>query len=350
MRNKVAKKLLSVILVASMAVGLAACGNAGEETQGGADAAENTENVEAESDTEESDSAESEASEGETAAAGEADFSILEGKTIAFMTSQAKYFEAYQTMADAIEADDEYTSMTNLKLSTGEVPDVFEQNFPSQNVTINVYDYCEDLSNEPWISRLINPDLLKDMKDGKIYALPKESSSGYQAVYYNKQLLEDCGITDPNPKTYQEFLDILKAVKENSDATPFLQTNADNWTTQIYMTGGIAVALGDNAAATYEKLLNNEITWSEIPEAEEILQKYIDLYEAGYVNEDNLSIGYDDAAAIMADGKAAMYLILSTTIYSISPPFCFCPATLTKYNNDTIIAIHATIETPISMG
>ena len=105
MRNKVAKKLLSVILVASMAVGLAACGNAGEETQGGADAAENTENVEAESDTEESDSAESEASEGETAAAGEADFSILEGKTIAFMTSQAKYFEAYQTMADAIEAD-----------------------------------------------------------------------------------------------------------------------------------------------------------------------------------------------------------------------------------------------------
>lgn len=322
MRNKVAKKLLSVILVASMAVGLAACGNAGEETQGGADAAENTENVEAESDTEESDSAESEASEGETAAAGEADFSILEGKTIAFMTSQAKYFEAYQTMADAIEADygctvefqvipdDEYTSMTNLKLSTGEVPDVFEQNFPSQNVTINVYDYCEDLSNEPWISRLINPDLLKDMKDGKIYALPKESSSGYRAVYYNKQLLEDCGITDPNPKTYQEFLDILKAVKENSDATPFLQTNADNWTTQIYMTGGIAVALGDNAAATYEKLLNNEITWSEIPEAEEILQKYIDLYEAGYVNEDNLSIGYDDAAAIMADGKAAMYLTI----------------------------------------
>lgn len=57
-----------------------------------------------------------------------ADYSILEGKTISFMTSQAKFFDAYQTMADAIEADygckvefqvvpdDQYTSMTNLKL------------------------------------------------------------------------------------------------------------------------------------------------------------------------------------------------------------------------------------------
>ena len=249
-----------------------------------------------------------------------ADYSILEGKTISFMTSQAKFFDAYQTMADAIEADygckvefqvvpdDQYTSMTNLKLSTGEVPDVFEQNYPSQNSTLNVYEYCEDLSDEAWVSRLVNPEMLKDSKDGKMYALPKESSSGYQVVYYNKALLEECGITDPEPQTYDEFLDILKAVKENSDAAPFLQTNKDNWETQIFMTGGIPIALGDNAKDTYDKLLNNEITWSDIPEATEVLQKYIDLYTEGYVNEDNLSVGYDDAAQIMADGKAAMYL------------------------------------------
>ena len=249
-----------------------------------------------------------------------ADYSILEGKTISFMTSQAKFFDAYQTMADAIEADygckvefqvvpdDQYTSMTNLKLSTGEVPDVFEQNYPSQNSTLNVYEYCEDLSDEAWVSRLVNPEMLKDSKDGKMYALPKESSSGYQVVYYNKALLEECGITDPEPQTYDEFLDILKTVKENSDAAPFLQTNKDNWETQIFMTGGIPIALGDNAKDTYDKLLNNEITWSDIPEATEVLQKYIDLYTEGYVNEDNLSVGYDDAAQIMADGKAAMYL------------------------------------------
>mgnify|MGYP004474029987 FL=1 len=155
-----------------------------------------------------------------------ADYSILEGKTISFMTSQAKFFDAYQTMADAIEADygckvefqvvpdDQYTSMTNLKLSTGEVPDVFEQNYPSQNSTLNVYEYCEDLSDEAWVSRLVNPEMLKDSKDGKMYALPKESSSGYQVVYYNKALLEECGITDPEPQTYDEFLAAIKEVLE----------------------------------------------------------------------------------------------------------------------------------------
>ncbi len=255
--------------------------------------------------------------------AGEADttdYSILEGKTISFMTCQGKFFDAYQTMADAIEKDygckvdfqvvpdDQYTSMTNLKLSTGEVPDVFEQNTPSQNVTLNVYEYCEDLSNESWVDRLVNPDMLKDSKDGKIYALPKESSSGYQVVYYNKELLKSCGIENPAPQNYDEFLDILKTIKEKSDAAPFLQTNKDNWETQIFMTGGIPVLLGDKAEETYEKLLNNEITWTEIPEVVEILQRYIDLYTEGYVNEDNLSVGYNDAAQIMAEGKAAMYL------------------------------------------
>lgn len=250
------------------------------------------------------------------------DYSILEGKTISFMTSQAKFFDAYQTMADAIEEkygckvdfqvvpDDQYTSMTNLKFSTGEVPDVLEQNYPTQNANMNVYEYCEDLSNESWVERLVNPDMLKDPKDGKLYALPKESSSGYQVVYYNKALLEECGLTEVEPQTYEEFLEILQTIKDNSDAAPFLQTNKDNWTTQIFMTGGIAVSLGENAKDTYEKLLNNEITWSEVSEAADVLKKYTDLYEAGYINEDNLSIGYDDAAEIMASGKAAMYLTI----------------------------------------
>ncbi|HIQ97898.1 MAG TPA: extracellular solute-binding protein [Candidatus Limivivens merdigallinarum] len=298
--KKCVKSVLSVTMAASMVCAMALPAGASEN----------------ETETE----AVTEAAEASTEAVAEADYSILEGKTISFMTSQSKFFDAYQTMADAIEADygctvdfqvvpdDQYTSMTNLKLSTGEVPDVFEQNYPTQNATINVYEYCEPLDDQPWVSRLVNPDMLKDKKDGKMYALPKESSSGYQVVYYNKALLESCGITDPNPQTYDEFLEILQTIKDNSDAAPFLQTNKDNWETQIFMTGGIPVMLGDRGAEVYEQLLNNEITWSDIPEAQDVLQRYIDLYEAGYVNEDNLSVGYDDAAQIMADGKAAMYL------------------------------------------
>lgn len=173
--KKCVKSVLSVTMAASMVCAMALPAGASEN----------------ETETE----AVTKAAEASTEAVAEADYSILEGKTISFMTSQSKFFDAYQTMADAIEADygctvdfqvvpdDQYTSMTNLKLSTGEVPDVFEQNYPTQNATINVYEYCEPLDDQPWVSRLVNPDMLKDKKDGKMYALPKESSSGYQVVY-----------------------------------------------------------------------------------------------------------------------------------------------------------------------
>ena len=249
--------------------------------------------------------------------------SILEGETISFMTSQAKFFTAYETMAEKIQEDygcvvefqvvpdNEYTSLIKVKLNTSEVPDVFEMNAPSENTTYGIRDYCEDLSEEAWVSRLVNPELLKDSVNGKIYQLPKESSSGYQGVYYNKEVLENCGITDPNPKTYAEFLDILETIKtKGNGVTPFYQTNADTWTTQIFMTGGIAVALGDKAVEVTDQLKANEIKWTDIPEAAGTLQSYIDLYDLGYINDDNASVGYDTAAEAICTGKAAMYLTI----------------------------------------
>ena len=94
----------------------------------------------------------------------------------------------------------------------------------------------------------MNPDLIKDTVDGKIYGMPKESSSGYQAVYYNKKVMADCGITDPQPKTYQEFLDILKTVKEKGNGVvPFYQTNADNSVSYTHLDVYKRQALGKSA-------------------------------------------------------------------------------------------------------
>ncbi len=304
MKKKLLKDFLVMALVVSMLASLTACGNSGETEP------------KTEQDTEQDTAQVENTSEGD-------EFSILEGKTISFMTSQAKFFPAYETMAEEIKKDygcnvefqvipdGEYDSLVMMKLSTSEVPDIYEENIPSRNSTYGVSQYCEDLSNEPWVSRLVNPDLIKDSSDGKIYGLPKESSSGYQAVYYNKEVLEACGITDPQPKTYDEFLDILATVKEKGNGVvPFYQTNADTWTTQIFMTGGIACALGENAVEVTNKLLANEIKWTDIPETQELLQNYIDLNKAGYMNDDNMSVGYDTAVEAICTGKAAMYLTI----------------------------------------
>lgn len=264
----------------------------------------------------------------------EKDYSILKGKTISILTSQAKYFDEYKRMAKRIEQDygckvefqvapdNEYYSLLKVKLSTNEVPDIFAYNFPTQNEEIGAAQYCVDLSNEPWINRLVNPELLEDGKDGKIYALPEESSAVYMAVFYNKKVMDDIGIKDPNPKTYQEFLDILQTVKENGNGViPFYETNADTWTTQIFMTAGLPAVLGDQADEIFQKLQTNQLKWTEVPEAVSLLQDFNNLIALGYVNEDHLSASYDTVPEMIGTGKAAMYLTIENAAYNIQDKY-----------------------------
>lgn len=249
----------------------------------------------------------------------------METTKISFLTSQGKFKEEYRAMADAIKADhgfevdfqvvpdNEFYSLLKVKLSTSEVPDVFEYNYPTQNQELSISQYCEDLSAEPWNERLINPDLIKDYVDGKIYALPKESASTYLAVYYNTKVLADCGLTDVNPKTYQEFIDILETVKQKGNGTiPFYMTCKDTWTTQIYPTCGFSVALDEKAPEIYDKLLTNKMGWNEVPEFESTLDDFKALFDKGYVNKDFLSATYDSATEKVASGKAAMYLSIES--------------------------------------
>lgn len=260
----------------------------------------------------------------------------LKGKKISFLTSQGKFFEEYNTMAAAMKEkygcevefqvvpDNEYYSLLKVKLSTAEVPDVFEYNYPTHNEELGVAKYCEDLSDQPWVEKLINPDLVKDKEDGKHYALPKESSSTYMAVYYNKDVLSSCGIEDPHPTTYQEFIDILDTVKAKApDVTPLYMTNADTWTTQIFMTAGVPVTLGDNASNVYDSILKNETKFTDVPAFTDVLSDYVDLINGGYVNEDHLSAGYDTAAEKLGTGQAAMYLTIEGCVVDA----------LTKYPN-----------------
>lgn len=239
---------------------------------------------------------------------------------ISFLTCQGKFKESYRDMAAAIKEDhnievdfqvvpdNEYYSLLQVKLSTSEVPDIFEYNFPTQNEEIGAAQYCEDLSNEEWVSRLSNPDLIKDPNDGKIYALPKESSSCFTGIYYNKEILKQAGIEEPHPATFEEVLDICEAVKTKVEGvTPIYMTNKDTWTTQIFMSCGMPVAL-DGQDEVFDKLLANEVKWTEIPEIKSNLDDFMKFWEGGYVNDDCLSVGYDTAAEAIGTGKAAMYI------------------------------------------
>ncbi len=237
-------------------------------------------------------------------------------QTVNMLMSQGRYYDTYKKLQDKLKAeenitldiqvvpDDQYYNLVQTKIAARDVPDIIAKNAPTQYEEVDAMKNMVDLSNEPWISRLSNPELLK-APDGKIYARPISSSTFYAAAYYNKEIFDNLGLSDP--KTYAEFLELLETIKTKGDGiTPIYMSNKDTWTTQVFMTAGLPVLLGDKAQETWDKLMTNQLKWTEVPEFETILNLYLDLYEEGYINQDHAAATFEDAKAALAEGTAAI--------------------------------------------
>lgn len=218
--------------------------------------------------------------------------------------------------------DEQIESVISVKLSTNDAPDLFMSNAPQTVDLYNATETCEVLDNEPWVERLAAPDLLRYKGDGKIYAMPsRESSSFFGGAYYNKELMKKMGFENPQPKTYQEFLDICEAIKKQG-VTPIWMTDKDAWCTQVWTTVGWAAAVADQAPGIYEKLNTNKLKFADVPEFVTVLQNLQDLHTAGYTNKDHMSQTYDTAKAAIAEGKAVMAIQgewFATDVHALYP-------------------------------
>ncbi len=257
----------------------------------------------------------------ETAGAGEESsesaFSDGEKQKVIWFTSATKYKAAYESMAaklleeENIEiefqqvADDQYHTMLKTKLATGDAPDIFEHNAPTEYGTVNAQENCVELTGEEWVSRLVNPDILKD-KDGKIWAFPTESSECYFGMYYNKGLMEELGLAEEmNPKTYEEFLGLCQKIKDKG-VVPVYFPDKDSSVMQCWVTSALPIVLSVNNPDALEKIRVNEAKWTDYPEYIQVLETLTELYEKGYVNENHASATQDMWKEAVATGEAAM--------------------------------------------
>ncbi len=194
------------------------------------------------------------------------------------------------------------------KLATNDAPDLFLANAPQRAEQYNAKENCETLDDEPWVSRLAAPEILKHREDGHIYAMPVTSSASFfGGIYYNKKKMKELGYENPQPKTMDEFWAMLKDIKEQG-VTPIYTTDADAWTTQIWTTMGWGVALSDQSDTIYKDLLSNKKKFSDIPEMVEVLKDLQKLHKEGYSNENHASQTYDTGISMIAEGKYPMVI------------------------------------------
>ena len=62
--------------------------------------------------------------------------------------------------------------------------------------------------------------------DDVVYGIPV--SVQFTGIFYNKTVFEEAGITQI-PRTIDEFMDVLKTIKEKTDAIPLYTAYAEQW-------------------------------------------------------------------------------------------------------------------------
>jgi len=194
--------------------------------------------------------------------------------------------------------DNQVVTLVQTKLATGDVPDLIFENVGAFITTYKPEDVL-DLSNEPWVANLVNPEGAKVA--GVVKTLPRYSAGEPLGMVYNKKIFKENNLNVP--KNWQEFIRICETLKAKG-ITPVLMTNKDTWNTQIWPLTGFSQYLG--GTDTMDKINSNQMKHADVKEFEAILGQLKELVDKGYTNKDHLSIGFDSVTAYLGEEKAAM--------------------------------------------
>ncbi len=136
-------------------------------------------------------------------------------------------------------------------------------------------------------------------KDGKLYGLPRNTD--VMGFYYNKAIFEENGWEVP--ETYSDLIALGIEIKETG-LIPISMDGADKWPLSIYIHDLVAKIDGDNKEKVKESIANGDFSDPAYKQAAELLKEAADagLFQSGFETTD-----YGTSLNLFANGKAAMY-------------------------------------------
>ncbi|GMK41545.1 putative ABC transporter extracellular-binding protein YurO [Paenibacillus sp. CCS19] len=204
------------------------------------------------------------------------------------------------------------STVLQTKLAVNETPDILQYNLASATTDLNLERNFEILDDQPWVSRLLNKDVLSAY--GHVYSFHVSQDTGMQGVVYNKDIFKELGLDVP--KTYDEFLAACEKIKA-AGYTPIFMPFKDNWAANVMPGAAFGEYVSKNEPTLFEDLNANKKKWTDVPAFQTILDQQYDLYKKGYTNTDVLSDSYDMAAGNFLDKKVAMMFMGDWLIESV---------------------------------
>ncbi len=231
--------------------------------------------------------------------------------------AEAAYFQAiadefmaenpHVTIEITILENEAFKSRLITVMQAGDPPDLFQSWGGGVLWTFSEAGLVRDISAElegEWRDSFNAPAALELYGlDGEYYGVP--FTWGTVGIFYNKDLFEQAGLDAENPpETWEEFLDTVQTLKD-AGITPISLGGRDKWPGHFWWVY-LAIRLGGEDAflAAYNR--DGAFTDEPFVEAGEYLQQLIALepFPSGF-----LGLNYNDQAALVGNGQAAMELM-----------------------------------------
>ena len=214
-----------------------------------------------------------------------------------------KFQEQYPNVeieVEKIKDDSEYWNAMKMRASANQLPDIM---FNKPFTLSRFKDYLVDLSGT---QASANNELASGYAvDGKILGIPM--TSGYEYVFYWKDMFEEAGVEVPG--TWTEFEEAAKKLHEyyGSDDPDYMAIACglkDEWPDYPYME--FMPALESGNGQNWNTMATQDAPFAEGTDIYNAYSKVYSLFTSGVLGRDPLGLGSDQATSLFAAKKASI--------------------------------------------
>ncbi len=207
-------------------------------------------------------------------------------------------------------------NIVKTRLATGEMSDILLFNSGSLLMALNPEKYFVDLSDEPFVDRMMDSYKEVVSSDEKVYGIP-EGSSQVGGWLYNKRVYEELDLEVP--KTWDELMENNEIIKE-AGKVAVIGTYGEIWTSQLPILADFynVQAEAPNFAEEYTA---GEAKFANTPQAQRGFERIQELHERGFMNEDYTVAEYGQGRQMLAEGEGVHYPMLTQALENINEDF-----------------------------
>ncbi|HUI70405.1 MAG TPA: extracellular solute-binding protein [Spirochaetia bacterium] len=203
-------------------------------------------------------------------------------------------------------------NVVKTRLATGDMDDLSFYNSGSLFQALNPPQNFVDLTDEPYMSRIIDSFKATVSVDGRVYGIPAQTAMG-GGWLYNRKVFAQLGLKVP--RTWAELLANCEKIKA-AGKVAVIGSYKDDWTSQlIYLADYYNVQAKDPSFAS--DYTSHKATIAGTPIALRSFEKLQEIYAKGFMNKDLLATTYEQALKMLADGTGAQYPMLTFSLANI---------------------------------